>query len=228
MLVTIPACTNPELTAAVEEAGALSAQYKTSLRSPEGQPDEQKTVAAREAATAKEEQDVAAIAASERTAELQKASVSVEAPLARVTQADAVPPPQPSLTGRLDTAGWETTVGGLIGGPYGAAAIGTGIGIPDCWALRLARRRTQAAGRRMVNGIDAAAASACLIPARKRSHRPPPRAGSRHPLAQKIVDKNSFATLPKASHVSHKRDIDPDQADLKVVYLTAKQARGLG
>ena len=198
VLVTVPACTNPELTAAVEEAKALSAQYKTSLEAQKASLDEQKTVAAREVAAAKEEQDAAAVATSEAyLAELQKASVKVEALLARVTQADAVLATPTKPDGSVDTAGMGTTVGSLIGGPYGAA-IGTGIGILLAGFSDWQRRRTQAAAVSMVNGIDAAAASVPGFKQALASAKPLLRA-EYTALAQKIVDKNKLATLPKAS-----------------------------
>lgn len=191
VLVTVPACTNPELTAAVEEAKALSAQYKTSLEAQKASLDEQKTVAAREVAAAKEEQDAAAVATSEAyLAELQKASVKVEALLARVTQADAVLATPTKPDGSVDTAG-------MIGGPYGAA-IGTGIGILIAGFSDWQRRRTQAAAVSMVNGIDAAAASVPGFKQALASAKPLLRAEYTS-LAQKIVDKNKLATLPKAS-----------------------------
>jgi hypothetical protein len=124
---------------------------------------------------------------------LQKSSAVAEAPLARVTQAVVVLATPTKPDGSADTAGWGTTVGGLIVGPYGAADHRASAS--RCRFSDWQRRRTQAAAVSMVNGIDAAAASVPGFKQRRIGCRP----ATETPLAQKIVDKNSLAPLPKAS-----------------------------
>lgn len=197
-LFTLTACTNPELTAAVEEARALSAQYEASLTAQKASLDEQKVVAAREVAAAKEDQDAAAIATTEAyLAELQKASAKVEALLARVTQANEVLSTPTKPDGSPDEAAMASTIGGLFGGPYGAA-IGTGIGILLAGFSDWKRRQAKTDAVSIINGVSAVAAN---VPGFKDM------LARGKPLLEKeytdraaaLVKANKLATLPKVA-----------------------------
>lgn len=196
-LCDLPGCTNPQLTAAVEEARALSAQYKTSLEAQKANLEEQKAAAAEEVKAADEGgNESEKVLARAYLAKLEEASNRVEALLARVTQANEALSVPTKPDGSIDEAATGTAVGSLIGGPYGAA-IGTGIGILIAGFSDWQRRRTQAAAVSMVNGIDAAAASVPGFKQALASAKPLLRA-EYTTLAQKIVNKNKLATLPKA------------------------------
>ncbi len=197
-LLTLTACTNPELTAAVQEAKALADQYQSQLEAQKASLEEQRIVAARELAAAKGDHNEAqAATAAAYLAKLDDAAKKVDALLARVTQANLGLDAAVRPDGTVDSGSIGATAGGVIGGPYGAA-IGTGIGLLLAAFSNWKRQQAQAGAVSIINGISAVAAS---VPGfREKLAAGKPLLNAEYTTTAKaLVSKHKLATLPKVA-----------------------------